>query len=379
MPAQPSVFVLMPFDEAFADVYAHLIKAPLEAIGFVVTRADSLFNQQQILKDVVKGIADATLVIADVTDLNENVLYELGLAHALGKRVVMITQKLDQLPFDLRPYRANEYSTQFNRANDLKTLLSDIGQAVLDGTAEFSSPVQDFAPYALAAPAQVATDPASRAGSGTEVAVRDDRGAVEDGGTAEEAGLLEQMIGLQRGGEVATEVAQHIAGLTSEIGLKIERHTERLGRATASLGERAAGAQLAIARDVARDLDDYSGALAPLKASLRQGLRDMAAGANALAREGHINDDEDAAAAERLIATMAEAEDGMSQGRAGIEGFAQVLLSIPNLDRVLTRATKRTAQTVSETAEEIQNGEAEFARARGLLEERVEAYRRPAT
>lgn len=368
----------MPFDEAFTDVYTHLIKGPLESVGFRVMRADSLFKQQQILKDVVKGIADATLIIADVTDLNENVLYELGLAHALGKRVVMITQKLDQLPFDLRPYRANEYSTQFNRANDLKVLLTEVGKAVLSGEAEFSNPVQDFAPYALKSSAQVAAVPQSGGAitPSSDVAWTNDvRTNAQATSNDEEPGLLEHMIGLHRGGATATDVAEQIARHTNDIGEKIERHTERLGRASSSLGDRAAGAQLAIARDVARDLDRYSDSLKPLTDQLRSGLRDMAAGANALAREGQINDDEDAAAVEEMIVTMAGAEAGMAQGRAGVENFAQMMLTMPNLDRVLTRATRRAGQVISETAEEIQNGEAEFARARGLLEERLEAYR----
>lgn len=46
----------MPFDAAFTDVYEQLIRTPLEAAGFLVRRADSLFNQQQILKDVVKEL-----------------------------------------------------------------------------------------------------------------------------------------------------------------------------------------------------------------------------------------------------------------------------------------------------------------------------------
>jgi len=379
VPEQPIVFVLMPFDEAFTDVYTDLIKAPLESLGFLVTRADSLFNQQQILKDVVKGIADAALVVADVTDLNENVLYELGLAHALGKRAVMITQKLDQLPFDLRPYRANEYSTQFNKAQALKELLADIGKAVLDGTAEFSNPVQDFAPYALSTSAQVANEPVApahnnpAATSGSrERHISPPSGDDDD----DEPGFLEQAIALQRGSGVTTTAAEQIARITEDIGAKVETHTQRMGRATSSLGDRAAGAQLAIARDVARDLDGYSETLAGLTEELRIGLHDMASGANALARVGSIDDDEDATAAEQLIETMAGAEDGMASGRTGIEGFAQVLLSMPNMDRVLTRALRRAGKTVTETAEEIQNAEAEFARARGLLQERVHRYRR---
>lgn len=149
----------MPFGPDYDDVYRDLIAEPLVSAGFTVRRADSLLNQTSVLQDVVKGIADADLVIADVTGLNPNVLYELGLAHAMGKRTVMITQSIAELPFDLRPYRANEYSTRFGRAGDLVRTLTDIGQAVLRGDAEFSNPVQDYAPLALHQGAQVGTTP----------------------------------------------------------------------------------------------------------------------------------------------------------------------------------------------------------------------------
>ncbi len=85
MTRQATAFVLMPFSDSFTTAYERIIRPALSNLGSNVKRADSLFNQQQILKDIVKGIADATVVVADGTGLNENVLYELGLAHALGK------------------------------------------------------------------------------------------------------------------------------------------------------------------------------------------------------------------------------------------------------------------------------------------------------
>src|SRR5687768_5943245 len=99
----------MPFDAEFEDVYEHLINASLAEVGFDFKRADSLLIQRNIHQDVNRGIADAELIIADVTGLNGNVLYELGLAHAMGKRSILLTQSIEELPFDLRPYRANEY------------------------------------------------------------------------------------------------------------------------------------------------------------------------------------------------------------------------------------------------------------------------------
>jgi hypothetical protein len=59
-----------------------------------------------------------------------------------------------------------------------------------------------------------------------------------------------------------------------------------------------------------------------------------------------------------------------------MESFAQVMLDMPNMENRLRKAAKRAAGVVMATAEEIQTGESEFARARGLLQERLDAYRR---
>jgi len=90
----------MPFDVEFNEMYDYL----KDLIGdeFLVFRADNLLNQQNILKDIIQSIHNSDLVIADLSGLNPNVFYELGLAHALRKNVILLTQDIEQLPFDLR-------------------------------------------------------------------------------------------------------------------------------------------------------------------------------------------------------------------------------------------------------------------------------------
>lgn len=373
MTSSGMVFVLMPFDDDFDDVFEDLIRRPLETIGYQVRRADSLFNQQQILKDVVKGIADATIVIADVTGLNGNVLYELGLAHAMGKRTVMITQRLDELPFDLRPYRANEYSTRFNKADELRRLLSDIGRAVAEGSADFSNPVQDFAPHALGVQAQVTVAPQIPGRAVEEVKPDVERGPDD------EPGMLEYTVSIDRHGAGVVQAVTQIGELTEDIGNRFREHTERLGRAKARLGDRAAGAQLTIARDAAKDLNSYSDALEPLIAQMQRPLAEVAAGINSLARNAGINDDDDLQQGKELLATLAQTESGLAEGRGGISSFAQVLLEMPHMDRTLTAASKRAARLVNEAGEVTETAEAEFARARGLLQERLDGYMGEAT
>ena len=142
MDKKPIVFVVMPFNEDFSALFNHL-KEEFEN-KFVFTNAGDLDNQQNILKDIVEGIETASIVIADLTNLNPNVFYELGLAHAMNKKTIIITQDLSELPFDLKSYRAIEYSLQFNKLPKLVTELEKLLPGAIDGTVKFGNPVSDY-------------------------------------------------------------------------------------------------------------------------------------------------------------------------------------------------------------------------------------------
>ena len=113
-----SVFVIMPFNNDIDTVYTGLIKASLEGIGFEVARADDIESQRNILRDILERINTSDLIIADLTSLNPNVFYELGLAHAMRKPVILLTQDIEEVPFDLQSYRLVEYSTHFAEIQD---------------------------------------------------------------------------------------------------------------------------------------------------------------------------------------------------------------------------------------------------------------------
>ena len=91
---KPKAFVIMPFDAEAQPVYDDFICPTLGSLGFDVTRADDLLNQQNILRDILFSIESADLLVADLTDSNSNVYYELGLAHALGKPVILLGQDI---------------------------------------------------------------------------------------------------------------------------------------------------------------------------------------------------------------------------------------------------------------------------------------------
>lgn len=99
---KPFVFVLMPFDSDFNDIYRLGIKAACEKAGAYCERVDEQFYQESILQRVYNQIAKADLIVADMTGRNPNVFYEVGYAHALGKDVVLLTRSAEDIPFDLK-------------------------------------------------------------------------------------------------------------------------------------------------------------------------------------------------------------------------------------------------------------------------------------
>jgi hypothetical protein len=103
----PEIFVLMPFTPQLKLVYDdHIKKAISESeLKLRVGRADELFGATSIMSDIWSAINAARIVIADCTGRNPNVFYEIGLAHAIGTHTILISQSLDDIPFDLRHLR----------------------------------------------------------------------------------------------------------------------------------------------------------------------------------------------------------------------------------------------------------------------------------
>lgn len=136
------VFVLMPFEEKYFEIY-EMIKQKFEK-DFLFSHAGEEDNQQNILKDIVQAIYDSDIIIANLTGLNANVFYELGVAHTLNKKVIIITEDISTLPFDLKSYRVKEYNTHFKQFEELINSLKKYMYGAINGDITFSNPVSDF-------------------------------------------------------------------------------------------------------------------------------------------------------------------------------------------------------------------------------------------
>lgn len=107
---KPFVFTLMPFKEEFDDIYQLGIKSACKDAGAYCERVDEQIFHESILERIYNQIAKADIIVADMTGRNPNVFYETGYAHALGKRVILLTKNADDIPFDLKQYPHIVYS-----------------------------------------------------------------------------------------------------------------------------------------------------------------------------------------------------------------------------------------------------------------------------
>lgn len=122
------VSAMMPFHPAFDRVYETL-RDVAGTVGLRCRRADDIWESPAVMQDVVSLIDRSRVVIADCTGRNPNVFYEIGIAHTLGREVILITQNEADIPFDLRHLRSVAY---LNNGEGLSTLANRLSPRLAD-------------------------------------------------------------------------------------------------------------------------------------------------------------------------------------------------------------------------------------------------------
>jgi len=83
----------------------HVFKPVLENNNYTAIRADQISKVGMITTQIINLILECPLVIADLTDSNPNVFYELAIRHATRKPYIQIIEKGQKIPFDLNSIR----------------------------------------------------------------------------------------------------------------------------------------------------------------------------------------------------------------------------------------------------------------------------------
>lgn len=128
---RPRVFVAMQFGEPFDTIYREVIREEGKKLDLDIVRIDELAGPGIIFEDIKRNIAEAKIVIAEITAPNQNVFYELGYAHALNKPTILLAKRGIQLPFDIRSYRVIFYDDSIGGKPEVERNLNKHLRAVL--------------------------------------------------------------------------------------------------------------------------------------------------------------------------------------------------------------------------------------------------------
>ena len=110
-PPQRLAFLLSPLGKPFDKIFREHIGPAIESAGFTIEAANRVFGTRPEFAELWKRIGSATLVVADLTGSDPGVMYELGMAHAAGTPTMIITQNIDDVPFDGKLDRCVVYSS----------------------------------------------------------------------------------------------------------------------------------------------------------------------------------------------------------------------------------------------------------------------------
>lgn len=128
-------FIVMSFMEKYDEVYELGIKRAVVDYGYECFRLDEDPGPKHIPERLIRELIDADLVIVDITEANPNVYYELGISHTIGNKTILLTQNINQLPFDIRgefvvaysPGRDGYKLLKMNLTNAIKRLEENTG------------------------------------------------------------------------------------------------------------------------------------------------------------------------------------------------------------------------------------------------------------
>jgi hypothetical protein len=117
------LFVLTPFHAEFDDEYEAVAQVGRD-LGFTVNRGDERVASGDIFPQLLRLLVSARIVVANISGRNPNVFYELGIAHALDKSVILLAHNETEVPFDIRSKRIVFYQSSDEIRERLSKMLA---------------------------------------------------------------------------------------------------------------------------------------------------------------------------------------------------------------------------------------------------------------
>jgi hypothetical protein len=126
-------FVITPYKKPFIEIYNNILRPAIERAKLTSIIAKDEPFSGPIPEKILEFIREANVCVADLTETNPNVMYEVAVAHSLQKPVVLITQgEPETLPFDIRHHRVIRYTLTSEGLRELSQGLFQTLQATLE-------------------------------------------------------------------------------------------------------------------------------------------------------------------------------------------------------------------------------------------------------
>ena len=354
-----NIFVIMPFDSEFDDVYRDLIKAPLEENGHNVNRADDVTTHQSILRGIVQNIANSDLIVADLTSRNPNVFYELGIAHALEKQTLQLVQDLDDVPFDLKSHNVIVYSLRYREAEALSREMLNIIERAENNSYSFTNPVSESLPIDL-----------SISISNEAVHVSGQKEDKESSVDESQMGTLDAIVAAEESAVEISRVAGEIGEQFRILSAKARAHTDKINELNANPNQKGLNSKrLQIIRDFAKDVDYFSNQISPTIPTLRESWETTEQGLVHWITSSNIKNQEELIGIQSLTETIDTVCKSLGENRNVFKAFRDSQYGLRGLSKATDRALSNSDRVLQKLDDEFALGVSVLSRIIDLLRE----------
>lgn len=365
-----NIFVIMPFREDFHLVFAHLLKAPLHEKGHTVERSLES-NHQHGLRAIIHGITNADLIIADLTNQNANVTYELGIAHTLRKPTLQIAQNLEHVRYDLRPYNVILYSIESDGSSSLADDILGYIEREPGNEYNFSNPVSDFTDSEQNIPIVISTSNIPDNGQQLPLLDANEVGDVE----SSEYGIIDASADVESANALILSTLQGLSSDTEEIGQKTREHSSIINELSSNPNQQRRNSKaLRVLQHFASDVNKFSEKVNEKTPTLKKGWMTLDQSMELVISSNNIKNESDLETIYKLIRQASDLQKNIPNAIASIESFRNSQENLIGLSRVSNPALRGSIKALNRLIDELKLGGSVVRRMIDLATEKIERY-----
>ena len=359
-----TAFVIMPYGPSFDGLYDDFIREVLTDVGFEVTRADEVTTSASIMSAVIGGIKESCVIVADLTDNNPNVYYEMGIAHALHKPVIYLAQDVDELPFDIKAYQVIHYTRDYAVMKTAEKKLSEVAEGVFDGSTIFGNPFSDHERRDVAPTCSKTWRSAS---GSTQLDDEQSNGA--DG----PPGILDHQATMEEGFEDLRKSTEAIGTETNKMSEKMQTITGQINASQSDQEHRPdqVRTQRTLVRLLAQEMTSYARFLSAENDNYSEATERTRPALEATLSAIEPTTDDDAAALHEFLSTLDEAEQPVLAFQQVSTEIASTIGGLPDVERSFIRARDQVAAQLRRLAGNLEQIISMIARAREIAQAKL--------